>query len=137
MNITKKTRLAIGVVGLSAAVGLAAGGAFTGTGVTNNAGSTQFIGGTITQTVTGAVMTAVVYGPFTDAPANTQTSTITLTFSAGTADGKAVALAATAAADTGTWTCDNIGAGSSPTHVSICTDSGVATSVNSINIAVS
>ena len=39
MNITKRTRLAIGAVGVCGAVGLAAGGAFTGTGLTTTTSS--------------------------------------------------------------------------------------------------
>jgi hypothetical protein len=46
---------ALAVAGL-----LAAGGsAFTSTGVTNNAGATQFVGGTISQNVTGATLSSL------------------------------------------------------------------------------
>jgi len=53
---------ALAVAGL-----LAAGGsAFTGTGVTNNAGATKFIGGTVTQSVSGATLSTIGY-TFSDA----------------------------------------------------------------------
>lgn len=58
---------------------LAGGTAFTGTGVTDNAGATQFLGGTVSQSVTGATLSAVDYA-FADAPANTEVNSITLTF---------------------------------------------------------
>ena len=61
------------------AVLAAAGGtAFTGTGVTNSAGSTQYVGGTVSQTVNGATLTNVSY-TFVDPLAKTHVATIVLT----------------------------------------------------------
>ncbi|WP_372698873.1 hypothetical protein [Arthrobacter sp. JSM 101049] len=70
-----------------AGIAFAGGSAFTGTGLTNEAGSTQFIGGQVSQSVTGATLAGVDYD-FTD---STQDSikTINLSF-ANTEDGKAV-----------------------------------------------
>lgn len=48
---------AVAVAGLA----VAGGTAFTGTGVINNAGATQFVGGTVNQSVTGATLSSVVY----------------------------------------------------------------------------
>jgi hypothetical protein len=75
----------------AAVAGLAAlgGTAFTGTGLGNSAPATQFIGGTVSQSVTGATLDSVDYG-FADDPAHTQVSSIQLTFS-NTADGRTVA----------------------------------------------
>ena len=76
------------LAGLAVAGVLAAGSfAFTSTGVTNSAGATQFVGGTISQSVTGATLATVVYG-FSDAPANTAVHTVALTFSDANSDGK-------------------------------------------------
>jgi hypothetical protein len=66
------------------------GSAFTGTGVTNNAGASQFVGGTVNQTVSGATLSNVAY-TFGDAPANTAVHSVALTFAAG-ATGKTVAI---------------------------------------------
>jgi hypothetical protein len=75
MRKSQKIMLAAGL-GIAA---LAGGTAFTGTGVTDNAGATQFLGGTVSQSVTGATLSNVAYG-FADAPANTEVNSITLTF---------------------------------------------------------
>jgi hypothetical protein len=86
MNTTKKLIGAVAVAGV-----LAAGGsAFTGTGVTSTAPSTQFVGGTVSQAVTGATLNNVTYG-FSDAT-NTAINAVTLTFAAD-AVGKSVAIA--------------------------------------------
>ncbi|NKX55426.1 hypothetical protein [Arthrobacter mobilis] len=78
MRNSAKLLAAVAVAGLT----FAAGSAFTGTGVTNNAGATQFIGGTVTQTVTGATLSTVGYG-FTDAT-KTAVNKVTLTFADAT-----------------------------------------------------
>jgi hypothetical protein len=78
MRKSLKLASALGIAGL-AFVGSVA---FTGTGVTNTAGSSQFIGGTVSQTVTGATLTNIVYG-FTDTT-DTAVNQVTLTFADGT-----------------------------------------------------
>jgi hypothetical protein len=73
----KKILGAVAVAGLVAATG----SAFTGTGLSNSAGAAQFVGGTVSQTVSGATLTDISY-EFSD---GTQTAVdgITLTFAAG------------------------------------------------------
>jgi hypothetical protein len=70
-----------------AVAGLVAAGtsAFTATGVTNNAGSTQFVGGTVSQSITGGTLSSVVYA-FADGT-NTSIHTATLTFANANTDG--------------------------------------------------
>jgi hypothetical protein len=107
---------ALAVAGL-----LAAGGsAFTGTGVTNNAGATQFVGGTISQNVTGATLSSVVYA-FGDAPANTAVHSVALTFADANSDGKTPTIAF-AGGNAVAFTCDVIAV---TTHLSTCTTDGV------------
>lgn len=67
------------LAGLAAVgIALAAGSAFTGAGVTSNAGATQFIGGTVGQSVTGATLSNIAYH-FTDST-NTAMDEVTLAF---------------------------------------------------------
>jgi len=80
--------------GVAVAGAVAAGStALTGTGlgVSGLASSAQVVGGSITQNVSGAVLSDIVYG-FADSPAKTQVNTVTLTFTAG--NGRTVALTA-------------------------------------------
>jgi hypothetical protein len=82
------------VGGVAVAGAVAAGTtALTGTGLatSGNAASPQFIGGTVSQAVSGATLTDIQY-TFLDSPAKTQVSTVVLTFAAG-ANGKTVAVA--------------------------------------------
>ena len=135
MNITKRTRLAIGAVGLCTAIGLAAGGAFTGTGLetTGQAAAPQFVGGTISQVVTGAVLNNVLYG-FTDIT-NTHVNLITLTFGGETVDGLHVAVALSGGTG-GTFTCEDIGA--TTTKVAVCTpDAAPYLDLHSLAVTVS
>ena len=125
MNITKKTRLAIGVVGLSAAVGLAAGGAFTGGGVTNNAPANQFIGGTVSQTVTGATLSTIGYTYTNDA--HTIVDTVTLTFADANADGRTPTVTILPTPSTA-FVCLPI----SGSHVSVCT--GVVSNITHLDV---
>ncbi|MEV6343398.1 hypothetical protein [Actinoplanes sp. NPDC051851] len=83
------------VGGVAVAGAVAAGStAFTASnGLTNGAGTTQFIGGTVSQTVTGASLSAVTYA-FNDAT-KTQITGVTLTFTDSAANGKAVTLTPT------------------------------------------
>jgi hypothetical protein len=81
--------------GLAAAGVVAAGStALTGTGlgVTGAASSAQVVGGSITQNVSGAVLSDIQYA-FADSPAKTQVNAVTLTFTAG--NGRTVALSPT------------------------------------------
>ncbi|WP_138444665.1 hypothetical protein [Sinomonas susongensis] len=78
MRTSVKILTGLGAAGLA----LAAGSAFTGTGVTNSAGSTQFLGGTVSQSVTGATLSSIGYG-FTDA-SDTAVNEVTLHFADAT-----------------------------------------------------
>ena len=106
MRNTTKLFGAVAVAGLVAATG----SAFTGTGLATTAGATQFVGGTVSQTVTGATLTGIVYG-FADGPANTLVNGITLSFS-NTADGRTVSVAPTGGSG-GTFTCSVVAADTS------------------------
>lgn len=68
------------LVGAFAVAGLiaAGGSAFTATGVTNNAGASQFVGGTVSQTVSGATLSSIAY-TFADT-SNTAVTAANLTF---------------------------------------------------------
>jgi hypothetical protein len=108
-HIMRKSTKLVGTLAFAVAGLIAAGGgaALTGTGVatSGSAASAQFVGGTVSQAVTGATLTAVTYG-YTDAT-DTQVSTIALTF-ATTADGHAVTVAPSGGgAGVGTFTCGN------------------------------
>ena len=100
MRKSAKIITALSVAGLA----VAAGSAFTGTGVATagQAASAQFVGGTVSQSVTGATLTDISYS-FADADANTKVSSIALTFT-GTADGHAVAAVPTGGSG-GTFSC--------------------------------
>ena len=79
MKITKRAKVMTGAVALAGVAALT-GGAFTAGGVTNSAGESQFIGGEVTQTVTGAATLSSVDYTFTDV-SNTDASNVTVTFS--------------------------------------------------------
>ncbi|GAA2009606.1 hypothetical protein JL107_17330 [Nakamurella flavida] len=72
MRTSHKIIAAAALVGLA----VAGGAAFTGTGLASTTAATQFVGGTVSQTVTGATLTGVTYG-FTD-DSNTAVDEITL-----------------------------------------------------------
>jgi hypothetical protein len=108
---------AAGIAGL-AALG---GSAFTGTGLDNAAPASQFVGGTVSQTVTGATLSSVVYG-FADDPANTQTSSIQLSFT-NTADGRTVTVAPHGNTTAGgTFTCADVTSNASTCSYAAGTD---------------
>lgn len=135
MRTTNRKKLigAVAVVGI-----LAAGGsAFTATGLTSTAGASQFIGGTVSQAVTGATLNGITYG-FTDAT-NTAVDTVTLTFAAD-AVGKHVAIAlagngASTSSCTDVHGVDTDGVISGP-YTSECTVSDYS-GANGINVTVS
>jgi hypothetical protein len=113
----KSTKLigAVAVAGLVAA----GGSAFTGSGLTNNAGSAQYVGGTVSQSVTGATLSTVAYS-FGDAPANTAVHSVALVFADATTDGKTPTVAFTGG-NAVAFTCDVIAV---ETHLSTCTTAG-------------
>lgn len=74
MRASHKILLTVGVAGAA----LAGGTAFTGTGLATTAGSSQFLGGTVSQSVTGASLSNIAYD-FTDV-SHTAVNGITLTF---------------------------------------------------------
>ncbi|WP_026535839.1 hypothetical protein [Arthrobacter sp. H14] len=115
MRKSSKLITAVAVAGLA----FAGGTALTGTGLATTAGDTQFIGGQVSQSVTGATLSAVNYG-FADAEAKTQVNSITLTFT-DTADGVAVT-AVPSGGTGGTFNCGVVTAG-----VSECTYTAAAT----------
>lgn len=108
MNIATRARVLVGAAALTGAV-IATGSAFTATGIGMSAPASQFLGGTVAQSVTGATLSTVVYG-FEDA-SNTSVNSITLTFSDSNANGAAVTL--TPSGGSGTFSCANVTAGSS------------------------
>jgi hypothetical protein len=121
---------AIAVAGLVAA----GGSAFTGTGLADTAGATQFVGGTVSQSVTGATLASIVYG-YADNATKTDVNQITLTFT-NTADGKAVTVAPTGGSG-GTFTCPNIAANSSVCTFTPTTSEVGYTGLNSLAVTVS
>jgi hypothetical protein len=115
-----------------AGLAIAGGAAFTGTGVTNNAGSTQFVGGTVSQTVTGATLTSVAY-TFGDAPANTAVHSVLLTFADANADTMTPTVAFTGG-NAISFTCTAVEV---TNHTSTCTTAGAdRTGVTGIAITV-
>ena len=130
MNLTSHAKIMVGAI---AVVGLfAAGTAFAGSGLTNNAGPTQFVGGTAGQSVTGATLSSVVY-TFGDAPANTAIHSALLTFADSNADAKTPTVVFTGG-NAVAFTCTAIEATG---HTSTCTTAGAdRTGVTSIAITV-
>lgn len=120
MRKSAKIFTALSVAGLA----VAAGSAFTGTGVATagQAAADQFVGGTVSQSVSGATLTNVGYS-FADADHNTLVNSIALTFS-GTADGRVVSVAPSGGSG-GTFTCtDVVSNGSTCTFHPATTETG-------------
>lgn len=111
--------LIISGAAIVAALAALGGSAFTGTGVDNQAGATQFVGGTVSQTVTGATLSSIDY-TFTDTT-NTAVQSIALTF-ANTADGRTVAVTPAGNASGGTFTCSNVSTNASSCTYTVGTD---------------
>lgn len=109
MRNSAKIVTAVAVAGLA----FASGSAFTGTGLANSAPATQFIGGTVSQSVTGATLAGVNYA-FADTDAKTQVDSIMLNFTS-TADGTTVS-AEPSGGSGGTFTCSDV-----LTNASTCT----------------
>jgi hypothetical protein len=64
-------------------------GAGLGLTETSTATATRFIGGTVTQTVTGARVNGIAFA-YANGPSNTQITGVTITFNDASADGKTV-----------------------------------------------
>lgn len=100
MRKSLKVLTAVAVAGLA----FASGSAFTGTGLTTTAPTTQFVGGTVSQSVTGATLSDIAYGFGADAT-QSKVATISLTFT-NTADGRTVTVAPSGGgAGVGTFSC--------------------------------
>lgn len=108
--------------GIAVAGVLAAGSyAFTATGLATNTDPAVFLGGTISQTVSGATLDSIAYG-YADGPADTKVSLVTLTFTDNSADGHTVSVVLdNGVTPTGTITCTSTNV---ITHVSTCDLSG-------------
>jgi len=110
MIINKRAKAAVGALAVAVAVGLAAGGAFTGGGVTIDAAS-GFVGGNVDQTFTGAAVSAVTYDLDTNAEfivgvhLTTLTGqTVSVAFTVGGTEGSAFSCTETVAAS-GNYDC--------------------------------
>jgi hypothetical protein len=113
MRNSYKVLTAVAVAGLA----LAGGSAFTGAGVTasGNAASAGFVGGTVSQTITGADLAGVTYG-YTG---NGTVTSVKLDFTLTSADDKTVTASLTGGSGTdltcpgvvtlGTITCTTVG----------------------------
>ena len=131
MTISKHARLLVATVSVLGALGIA-GSAFTGSGFTNNAGPSQFVGGTVSQSVTGATLSSVAY-TFGDPPANTAIHSALLTFADANTDGKTPTVVFTGGS-AATFTCTAVEA---TNHTSTCTaDTTDETGASSIAITV-
>ena len=134
MNTKHKLFGALAVAGIVAA----SGSAFTGAGLTNNAAASQFVGGSVSQSVTGATLDSIHYVTDTS---GTSVTAVNLVFADGSADSKTVTATADNAtpvpctidvdgqADpiTGHFTC-SFGAGTaivSTLHVTVASDAQV------------
>jgi hypothetical protein len=108
MRTSTRLLTALAVGGVVAA----SGAAFTAGGVTAPASS--FVGGSVSQTITGATLSSVVYD--TDEALNKITS-VTLTFGDAAADARTPTIAFGGAAVNGTYTCAAVEAAA---HTSLC-----------------
>jgi len=125
MRKSAKLITALSVAGLA----VAAGSAFTGAGLstTGQASSSQFVGGQVTQNVSGATLDSLVYG-FTDGT-KTAVNQVTLTFADATG-GKTPTLALTGGT-AATFTCNAVDPAS---FISVCT-AGTGTSQTGVTSA--
>jgi hypothetical protein len=116
------------VTGLAVAGIVATGGsALTSTGVTttNQAASAQFVGGTVSQAVTGATLDSIDYS-FTNGT-KTVVRSVLLTFANELTDGKTVSILPSGGAYAGaatTFTCPAVAVGAGA-NTSTCTADGV------------
>jgi hypothetical protein len=126
MRMTNKQKI-LGAVAVAGVVA-AAGSAFTATGLLNSAGASQYIGGTVSQSVSGATLSNIAYD-FSDAT-NTAVSSVTLSLSGAQAKHVSISLAGGTA-----FTCTDVDAGSST--CSPTTPGDYATGVTGISVTVS
>lgn len=155
MYLSKRAKV---VAGVSALLGVVVAGsaAFTATGVYDNAGPSQFVGGTVTQTVSGGTaLSSIVYSYADNTPGaggsiDTEINEVTLTFGDNIAEGLTPTIAFTGTdggADAGfeylsaDWLCIPIP--SSSPYVSTCSPTGdlasgqdYATDVTGISVTV-
>jgi hypothetical protein len=140
MNINKRAKVVIAAAALIGTAGIA-GTAFTATGVlaTGNAATPQFVGGTVSQTITGATLTNIEYGY--DAVDHLNVDEVLLTFADSNADGQHVTLTPHSSAgtpDTDTFTCTDVSttATVSTSDCTITGGTGAYTGLDSIDILV-
>ncbi len=108
MRNSYKVLTAVAVAGLA----LAGGSAFTGAGLSTTAPTSQFVGGTVSQTVTGATLSGIAYkfvGDEAGAETGPQTSVrqVILTFASPLDSPRTVNITPNGAG-TGTFACDVI-----------------------------
>jgi hypothetical protein len=127
MNINKRAKVVVAAAALIGTAGIA-GSAFTAAGITN-ATTPQFIGGEVTQTVTGATLQNIGYR-FTDA-GHLTIDRIQLTFTDNKADAQLVTVELNDV-DDGGFTCVNSGAA-----VFLCDTATPFTGLDKIDITVS
>ena len=111
-----------------AAVAVASSAAYTAGGVTAPASS--FVGGSVSQNLTGATLTSVVYD--TDEAANKITS-VTLTFSDTAADAKIPTIAFSGAVVNGTYTCAAVEAAG---HTTLCSAAPTKADNNATSLSI-
>ena len=132
MRNSYKVLTAVAVAGLA----LAGGSAFTGAGLstTGAASAPQFVGGTVTQTVTGATLTGIDYG-FVGGPTGPQTTVnqVTLTFADATG-GKTPAIKLN---DVAVPPGDCGAIAGTTTYTSVCNLTTAVPDVNKIDVTVS
>ncbi len=119
----------------AAALVAAGGSAFTGTGVTTSgqAATAQFVGGTVSQSVTGATLSGIEYA-FATGGNNTAIHSVLLTFANADADGKTVG-AVFAGGNAAAFGCTAV---ESTNHTSTCTPTTVdETGATGISVTVS
>ena len=124
MHISKRVKVVAGVSALLGVV-VAGGAAFTATGVSTvsqPAGTAQFVGGTISQAVSGTVLSDINYG-FSDWPVDTLVNAVQIVFADTHADGSTVTAVLTDTAGSTNLNCDDVG---SPTDGSNTNDTDTA-----------
>jgi hypothetical protein len=121
MKLTKNLKTMIAAVALAGAAGTV-GVAFTSTGMitSGEAANDQFVGGMVSQNVTGGNLSDIVYG-FSDGPANTLVNTVTLTFADDNTDGLVPTIDLLGVTEAG-WSCAAIVVA---TNVSACAGAAI------------
>ena len=125
MRKSSKLLGALAVAGLVAA----GGSAFTGTGLSSAAGPTKFVGGTVSQSITGATLNSIVY-TYSDV-SNTSVISFLLTFADAT--GAKTPTVIVTAPTAVVYTCTAIAAG---TFLSTCTAATPNAGVSNVAITV-